>query len=97
MRQHTLNEIDTGGNKCFKTCMNSSISHRNIRQLIDSMSGQIGRTTFQQQIEEVPFASQAFLSYLAGSCSLPLCRLPLSPLRQNCDDDLCEEMYNPET
>lgn len=66
-------------------------------QLIDSKSGQIGRTTFQQQIEEAQSASQAFLSYLAGKCSLPLCHRPLSSLRQNCDDDLCEEMYSPET
>lgn len=96
-RQHTLNETDTGGNKRFTTSTNPSISHRNIKQLIDSTSGQIGRTTFQQQIEEVPSASQAFLSYLADRCSLPLCRRPFSPLRQNCDDDLCEEMYSPET
>lgn len=97
-RQHTLNEIDTGGNKWFTTSTtNPSISHRNIKQLIDSTSSQIGRTTFQQQIEEVPSASQAFLSYLAGRCSLPLCCRPFSPLRQNCDDDLCEEMYSPET
>lgn len=83
--------------KRFTASTNPSISHHNIKQLIDSANGQIGRTTFQHQIEEVPSESQAFLSYLAGRSSLPLCHQPLSPLHPNCDDDLCEDMYSPET
>ena len=61
------------------------------------MRGQIGRTAFQQQIEEVPSeAKLSLVTWQVGAVCL-FAADPFSPLRQNCDDDLCEEMYSPET